>query len=75
MNAGVYAGCMYTEYPSVILSGGHKLPPQAVVGSGLSYLVGRTSYIFGFTGEPAAQARDPDCCMQAALPPCCIAPT
>lgn len=41
---------MYNEYTSVILSGGHKLPPQAVIGTGLSYMVGRISYTFGFTG-------------------------
>jgi acyl transferase domain-containing protein len=48
--AGVYAGCMYSEYTTVITSRGVMLPPQGVVGSGLSYLVGRISYIFGFTG-------------------------
>jgi hypothetical protein len=44
---------MYTEYPSVVVAIGQKLPPQAVVGSGLSYMVGRISYTCGFTGEAA----------------------
>ena len=41
---------MYSEYTDVIVAGGQKLPPQAVVGSGLSFMVGRLSYTFGFTG-------------------------
>lgn len=48
---GVYVGSMYSEYTSVVVAGGQKLPPQAVVGSGLSFMVGRISYTFGFTGE------------------------
>lgn len=49
-HAGVYAGSMYSEYTDLIVAGGQKLPPQAVVGSGLSFMVGRLSYTFGFTG-------------------------
>lgn len=41
---------MYSEYTDLIVAGGQKLPPQAVVGSGLSFMVGRLSYTFGFTG-------------------------
>lgn len=47
---GVFSGSMYSEYTDVILVGGAKLPPQAVVGSGLSFMVGRIAYTFGFTG-------------------------
>ena len=47
---GVYVGCMYHEWIDVIVAGTRKLPPQAVVGSGLPYMVGRISYTFGFTG-------------------------
>jgi acyl transferase domain-containing protein len=49
-HAGMYCGCMYTEYNTLILSLGQSLPAQAVIGSGLSYLTGRMSYIFGCTG-------------------------
>jgi hypothetical protein len=41
---------MYSEYTDLIVAGGQKLPPQAAVGSGLSFMVGRLSYTFGFTG-------------------------
>ena len=47
---GVFVGCMYHEWIDVIVEGTRKLPPQAVVGSGLPYMVGRISYTFGFTG-------------------------
>lgn len=53
-NAGVYAGCMYSEYMEVIMAGAHSMPPLAVVGSGLSYMVGRISYTFNFTGRAAS---------------------
>ena len=43
-------GCMYADYQDVILAVAAKLPPQAVVGSGASFMVGRLSYSFGFTG-------------------------
>lgn len=49
---GVFGGCMYSEYTDVIVGGSGKLPPQAVVGCGLPYLVGRLSYTFNFTGKP-----------------------
>lgn len=50
-STGVFGGCMYSEYYDVIVAGSGKLPPQAVVGSGLPYLVGRLSYTFNFTGK------------------------
>ena len=34
----------------MLVGGGQSVPPQAVVGSGLSFMVGRISYTFGFTG-------------------------
>lgn len=43
-------GCMYQEYTDVVVNASGKLPPQAVVGSGLSFMVGRVSYTFGLTG-------------------------
>jgi hypothetical protein len=46
----MYIGCMYQEYSNVIMSASQKLPPQAVAGSGLSFMVGRLSYTFGLTG-------------------------
>lgn len=51
--AGVYAGSMYSEYMQVIMAGTHIIPPLAVVGSGLSHMVGRISYTFNFTGVTA----------------------
>lgn len=48
--AGVYVGCMYHEYIQVMASHGAKLPPQAFIGNGPPYLVGRLSYAFGLTG-------------------------
>ena len=48
--AGVFVGCMYQEYTDVVVNASGKLPPQAVVGSGLSFMVGRVSYTFGLTG-------------------------
>lgn len=43
-------GCMYQEYMDVQLQGNNKVAPQAVVGSGLSFMVGRLSYTFNFSG-------------------------
>lgn len=48
---GVYVGCMYHEYLRVWASSGAKPPPQVIVGNGASFMVGRLSYSFGFTGE------------------------
>ena len=47
---GVYVGAMYHEYLDVMAASGQKLPPQAFVGNGAPYMVGRLSYSFGFTG-------------------------
>ena len=38
----------------MLVAAGRKLAPQAVVGSGLSFMVGRLSYTFGLTGPSAA---------------------
>jgi len=42
---------MCNEYIDVVAGAMWKLPPQAIVGSGLPYMVGRICYTFGFTGE------------------------
>ena len=47
---GVFIGCMYFEYLSIVSSVYSKLPPQAVTGSGLPYMAGRLSYALGFSG-------------------------
>lgn len=48
--AGVYLGCMYQEYPSVLASGGSKLSAATATGNSLSFMVGRVSYMFGLQG-------------------------
>lgn len=48
--AGVYVGCMYSEYTQLQYSLGYKLSPGLVTGNGISYLVGRVSYTFGLQG-------------------------
>ena len=48
--AGVFVGCMYQEYMDVQVAAAGKVAPQAVVGSGLSFMVGRLSYTFDFSG-------------------------
>lgn len=47
---GVYVGCSYQDYTDVVLAATSKLAPQAIVGSGASFMVGRLSYAFGLTG-------------------------
>ena len=49
-HAGMYVGCMHQEYTSIMTTAYQKLSPQAIVGSGLSFMVGRLSYTFGFSG-------------------------
>ncbi len=49
-SAGVYVGCSYQDYTDVVVAVSAKLPPQAVVGAGASFMVGRLSYTFGLTG-------------------------
>lgn len=41
---------MYHEYIDLMAGSGVALPPQAFIGNGPPYLVGRLSYTFGFTG-------------------------
>ena len=48
--AGVYIGCMYHEYIDVQVAAGAQLPPQAFIGNGPPYMVGRLSYVYGLTG-------------------------
>ena len=47
---GVYVGCMYTEYLDGVLGGQGVADANsnAIIGHGLSFLVGRLSYTFGF---------------------------
>lgn len=47
---GIYVGCMYQEYANLMVQGNRGLPPQAITGSGLSFMVGRLSYTFALTG-------------------------
>lgn len=49
---GVYVGCMYTEYLDSVLGplGEADRASQAIVGHGLSFLVGRVSFTFGLQG-------------------------
>jgi acyl transferase domain-containing protein len=48
--SGVFVGCMYHEYIDVQIASGNNLPPQAFVGNGPPYMVGRLSYTFAFSG-------------------------
>ena len=48
--AGVYVGCMYSEYTQLQYNLGYKISPGLVTGNGISYLVGRVSYTFGLQG-------------------------
>lgn len=41
---------MYHEYIDVQVGAGATLPPQAFIGNGPPYMVGRLSYAFGLTG-------------------------
>lgn len=41
---------MYHEYIDLQVASGSKLPPQAFIGSGPPYMVGRLSYTFGLIG-------------------------
>lgn len=50
LSAGVYVGCMYHEYIDLMAGSGAALPPQAFIGNGPPYMVGRLSYVFGLTG-------------------------
>jgi acyl carrier protein len=48
---GVYSGCMYHEHMAIVTAGTATLAPQAIVGNGAPYMVGRLSYTFGFSGK------------------------
>jgi acyl transferase domain-containing protein len=48
--AGVYVGCMYSEYTQLQHSMGLQVSPSIVTSNGLTYLVGRVSYSFGLQG-------------------------
>ena len=41
---------MYDDYKDVVLAVSAQMPAQAVVGTGLSFMVGRVSFTFGMTG-------------------------
>jgi acyl transferase domain-containing protein len=41
---------MNQEYANIMLQSSQGLPPQAIVGSGLSFMVGRLAYTFGLVG-------------------------
>lgn len=49
-NVGTYVGCMYQEYTQLQFNLGGRINPAVVTGNGISYLVGRVAYTFGFTG-------------------------
>ena len=53
---GVYVGAMYHEYLDVMAASGQKLPPQAFVGNGAPYMVGRLSYRGGGPPPPGGRA-------------------
>ena len=48
--AGVYVGCMFHEWMSVMGAHGMKMAPRSIVGNGAAYMVGRLSYTFGLQG-------------------------
>ena len=41
VGTGLYVGCMYQEYPDVLMLGGATLTPASVTGNSLSFMVGR----------------------------------
>ena len=43
-------GCMYQEYMDVQVAAHGRVLPQAVIGTGLSFMVGRLSFTFGLSG-------------------------
>ena len=47
---GTYVGCMYQEYINVMIAAIGRPSAQAIVGSGLSFMVGRLSYTYGLSG-------------------------
>lgn len=57
--AGVYVGCMYQEYASLLTDAGMKLTAATATGNSLAFMVGRVSYTFGLAGEVAEVDREP----------------
>ncbi len=47
---GVYVGCMWDAEYFDMVTKGSKVSPQAFIGNGSSFMVGRLSYSFGFSG-------------------------
>ena len=47
---GVYVGCMYHEWLSVLSAHGCQLSQRSFIGNGASFMVGRLSYTFGLQG-------------------------
>lgn len=47
---GVFVGCMYHEYPAFLKQNGIGLTASSATGGSASFMVGRISYNFGFTG-------------------------
>ena len=48
--AGVFVGCMYTEYLQLQCSLGQRVTGSMITGNGLSYLPARISYVFNLQG-------------------------
>ena len=65
--AGVYVGCMYQEYTTLLAAADAKLSAATATGNSLSFMVGRLAYTFGLTGAQAVDVGDP---APAALQPC-----
>ena len=49
-DTGVYVGCMYTDYPHILKQANMASNAQTGTGSGMSFLCGRLSYVFGLRG-------------------------
>ncbi len=47
---GVYVGVMHMEYLQYLSSMGVRITPNVTTGNGMDFLIGRVSYMFGFTG-------------------------
>ena len=57
--AGVYVGCMYQEYPTLLAEAGMKLNAATATGGSLAFMVGRVSYTFGLAGAPRGWCKHP----------------
>ncbi|KAL0047289.1 hypothetical protein WJX82_000056 [Trebouxia sp. C0006] len=49
-STGVFLGCMWVEYPDLLMKHGLTSGAYTVTGNGLAFLAGRVSYTFGLTG-------------------------